>query len=226
MFVGSLDEPVLDDGDAHHLVRVRRTRVGDSLTISDGQGAWRPAVLGAGASLEITGEVVVVAAPTPSITIGVPATKGDRTEWMTQKLTELGVDRIVILACDRSVVRWDGARARRNLERLARIAREAATQSRQVRLLTVDGPARPSELDGVCTSHADLGGAARPTLDRPTVLIGPEGGWSDHERAARGDRSPIGLGPHVLRVETAALAAAVSLTQLRHDGIRRYGECC
>ena len=130
-----------------------------------------------------------------------------------QKLTEVGVDRIVVLHADRSVVRWEGERVVRHLERLRRVAREAAMQSRRCWLPQLSGP-----LD---VAHAAAsGGAARcerggqpPTLQCPVLLVGPEGGWSDTERAAVVHN--VALGPHVLRVETAALCAGTLLTALR-----------
>jgi 16S rRNA (uracil1498-N3)-methyltransferase len=67
---------------------------------------------------------------------------------------------------------------------------------------------------------ADAGGAA-PTLDRPTILVGPEGGWTDEERAC--GLPSVGLGPHVLRAETAAMAAAGLLSALRARLVRPGG---
>jgi len=132
---------------------------------------------------------------------------------VVQKLTELGVDRIVAFVAERSVVRWDDAKGTRQAERLDRIAREAAMQSRRTWLAVVepvtsfaDVVARPGAV------AADRGGAP-PSLESPFVLIGPEGGWSDAERL----RLPalVELGPTVLRAETAAIAAATLFTALR-----------
>ena len=67
---------------------------------------------------------------------------------------------------------------------------------------------------------ADAGGAA-PSLDRPTILVGPEGGWTDDERAC--GLPSVGFGPHVLRAETAAMAAASLLGALRAGLVRPGG---
>ena len=86
-------------------------------------------------------------------------------------------------------------------------------QSRRSWLPTVDdiqGFAEVAALPGA--AMADAGGGA-PSLQAPTLLVGPEGGWSDEERAA--DLPRVGLGPHVLRAETAAIAAAAALGMLR-----------
>ncbi len=73
-------------------------------------------------------------------TIAVAIPKHDRPEWLVQKPTELGVDRIVFLHAERSVVRWDGDRAERHLARLAAVAVEALMQSRRVWLPEIVGP--------------------------------------------------------------------------------------
>ena len=142
-------------------------------------------------------------------------TKGDRPEWVVQKLTELGVDRIVPLRTARSVVRWEGDRALRQVERLRRIAREASAQSRRVWLPEVTGVCvlgAVAEVAGAAPVLADPGGGP-PGLDRPVVAVGPEGGWDDDERSAA--TATVGLGPTVLRAETAAVAAATLLCSLR-----------
>lgn len=210
-FVTDLDRPVLDDADRHHLGRVLRLRPGDPLTVADGVGRWRPCRFGP--ELEPVGPVVSVPPPEPELTVAFAPTKGDRPEWAVQKLTELGVDHVVVLACERSVVRWDGDRAVRHLERLGAVAREAAMQCRRSRLPTLTGPVPVAELLGAeGVARAD-GGGDPPTLDRPVVLVGPEGGWSEAERAV--PVATVGLGPHVLRTETAAVAAGAVLAALR-----------
>lgn len=211
VFVDDLDAPTLDPDDRHHLVKVLRLRPGDPLTVSDGRGGWRPCVLGD--EPEPTGETVVVCPPEVPVTIGFPPVKGDRPDWAVQKLTELGVDRIVVLDTERGVVRWKGDRLDRQLARWRRISREAAMQSRRVRLPELDGPVAVADLAGSPgVAMAERSGAT-PTLQHPTVLVGPEGGWSEAERAL--DCPRVCVGTHVLRVETAALAAAVLLTGLR-----------
>jgi 16S rRNA (uracil1498-N3)-methyltransferase len=209
VFVADVEHPELADDDRHHLQRVLRLRPGDGLVVSDGAGAWRTARFGD--EVEPEGEVVRAPVPAPPLTVGLTPTKGDRPEWAVQKLTELSVDRIVVLRTDRSVVRWDGDRAEQHLARLRRIAREAAMQSRQVWLPEVVGPDPLSALAGA--PLADPGGRPLSRQDT-TVLCGPEGGWSDTERAE--DRDHVALGPAVLRAETAAVTAGALLVALRH----------
>ena len=78
--------------------------------------------------------MVFAQAPRPKLTIGFALIKGGRPELVVQKLTELGVDAIVPFTAEHSVARWDANRATRHIERLRRVAREAAMQSRQVRI--------------------------------------------------------------------------------------------
>ena len=147
------DHVVLTGEEGHHLQRVRRVREGEIVTGADGWGRWR------------VYEVAGSQAPVSSCSTRAPSsrtsrtscprspwrsslTKGEKPELVVQKLTELGVDRIVLVAAARSVVRWDDAKAAANLERLRRVAREAGQQCRRARLPEVDGPVTPAELAG------------------------------------------------------------------------------
>ena len=112
------------------------------------------------------------------------------------------MDAIVPFAAEDSVVRWDPDRAARNTERLRRVAREAAVQSRQVRLPNIGEATDFAELAAQPGAiRADIGGDP-PNLDHPVVLIGPEGGWSDAERSQLG---AVRISSSVLRSETAAI---------------------
>lgn len=214
VFVDALDAPVLSEDDAHHLARVLRARPGDPLTCSDGRGSWVPAVMTDDPRHpELRGDIRVEPALHPPLAVAFAPVKGDRPEWAVQKLTELGLERLVVLETDRSVVRWHGPRADRQLDRLSRVAREAAMQCGRCRLPVVEGPFDYATVAAQAGAvRADRGGAP-PTLDHPLVLVGPEGGWSDRERAI--DLPTMGLGPTVLRAETAAVAAGVILVALR-----------
>jgi 16S rRNA (uracil1498-N3)-methyltransferase len=190
------------------------------VTVADGRGGWRRCTFAAGSSLRPAGEVEQRAHPAPSITIAFALTKGEKPELTVQKLTELGVDRIIPFTAERSVARWDDERAARHLLRLRRVAREAAMQSRRAFVPEVAELATFSEvaaLEGAC--RADAGGSPL-SLDRPVVLVGPEGGWSEAESAAA--LPIVALGPHVLRAETAAITAGALLAALR-AGIVDHG---
>ena len=230
VLVDDLGAPGLDDDDAHHLGRVLRLRPGTEVCATDGQGGWRSTTFTGGDRLEAAGEVQHQPRPEPLLTVAFAPVKGDRPELVVQKLTEVGVDRIVPLVTARSVVRWDGDRAAKQMERLRRVAREACGQCRRLWLPQVgldgagsDGPVTPAALQAalgtVGTVLGEPGGGPLAAGDR-TVLVGPEGGWSPEElagatAAGAGTRT---LGPHVLRAETAAIVAGALLVTLRANG--------
>ena len=227
VFVPDLGAPVLDAESARHLLDVLRLRAGQSVVASDGMGSWVPCRVTSAAAkgdarrrdlssvLELDGAVTVTASVRPYLTVAFAPVKGDRPEWVVQKLTELGVDRIVPIITNRSVVHWDGERAERSVERLRRVAREASSQSRRTLLPEIGSISSLSALavlTGGTPSLAHPGGPP-PSLHHPVIAIGPEGGWDQEELA--GDVSTVGLGPTVLRAETAAVAAATLLCALR-----------
>lgn len=213
--VSNVEAPELDEAAHHHVFRVLRVGEGDIVSVTDGRGGWRlcravtGAVTGAvGGGVEAVGPVEVEGLPAVPFTIGVAIPKMDRPEWIVQKLTEIGVDRIVLLHAERSVVRWDEARAAKHLAKLRRVAVEAVQQSRRVVVPELVGPVAamaflPDALAAEPGEHPDHD--EYPT-GYHSVAIGPEGGWTDRELAAAAGK--LSLGPNVLRVETAALVAA------------------
>ena len=218
-FVVDLDRPELDAADRHHLERVLRLRPGELVSVSDGAGSVLTCRFGP--ELEPDGPPRREARPSPKVTVAFAPVKGDRPEWAVQKLTEAGADRIIPLVAERSVVRWEPARAGSHVERLRRVAREAAMQARRAWLPEVGDPVPFADLvAGPGVALAQPGGEP-PSLDRPTVLVGPEGGWSPAELAAA--PALVSLGPHVLRTETAAVAAGLLLSALR-TGVVGPGE--
>jgi len=215
------DHVVLTGEEGHHLQRVRRVHEGEIVTGADGWGRWRVYEVTAAGS----GELVLDARTevghephlVPGLTVAVALTKGEKPELVVQKLTELGVDRIVLVAAARSVVRWDDAKAAANLERLRRVAREAGQQCRRARIPEVDGPVAPGDLaghPGLVVAGPD--GVPAPELRFPrggewTVLVGPEGGFDPVELEQFGDAPRLAVGRFVLRAETAAIAVAAAL---------------
>jgi 16S rRNA (uracil1498-N3)-methyltransferase len=227
VFVDHPGSPVLSPGDVHHLFGVLRLKPGELVIACDGSGSWVPCRvagpaglrgsrdLDGGSVLVADGEVTADPAPTPSITVAFAPTKGDRPEWVVQKLTELGVDRIVPLQAERSVVRWNQDRGDRAVEKLVKVAREASAQCRRTYLPEVGSVRSLHELEptlGVRPLLAHPGGGF-PDLSHPVVAVGPEGGWSDAELDEFGPG--IGLGPSILRAETAAVAMGTLLCALR-----------
>jgi 16S rRNA (uracil1498-N3)-methyltransferase len=149
------------------------------------------------------------------VTVAFAPVKGDRPEWVVQKLVEIGVDRVVVLRAARSVVIWEGTRADRAVERLSKVAAQAAAQSRRAWIPAVDG----------VTSLVDFARAGPVVLAQrggdpvgvgPPVCVGPEGGWTEQELAV--SSGLVRLGEGVLRSETAAIVAGVLVCALRDGG--------
>ena len=209
--LGTGDVHVLDDATAHHVDRVLRLRAGEVVTLTDGAGRWRTAVVGGPGAVEATGPVEFEPRPEPPLTIATAIPKGDRVDLLVQKVTELGADRIVLLHADRSIVRWDDGRSPKHVARLQRIADEACRQSRRVWWPIVEGPVASTEAVAGAVI-AEPGGRAVAPGDC-SVAIGPEGGWTERERALASDS--VGLGPSILRTETAAIACTTLCVAVR-----------
>jgi 16S rRNA (uracil1498-N3)-methyltransferase len=226
VFVDRLDDRITIDGDdGHHLQRARRVRAGEEVTAADGYGRWRSYRIDAAGKgrVDAVATSLVAHEPflVPRLTVACALTKGQKPELVVQKLTELGVDRIMLVEAARSVVQWDEHKVTAAFERLARVAREAAMQSRRARVPVVDGPVAPAELvgmPGLVVAGAD--GAPVATLDLPAagewvVAVGPEGGFDDDELGAFGTAPRLSVGPFVLRAETAAIAVAAAIAGRR-----------
>ena len=218
--VEALDAPTLSEEDARHLGASLRLREGERVTATDGRGGWRVCRYGADGTLGVDGPIVRESRPSPTLTVAFAPVKGDRPEWAVQKLTEIGVDRILLMHTERSVVRWSGSRATGHLDRLRKVAWQSSMQSRRCWLPDVEGVfvfADVVESSARSAAMASVGGPP-PSLDRPTVLVGPEGGWSVSEEAS--GLPVVGLGPGMLRSESAAVAAGVLMIALRAGVVR------
>jgi 16S rRNA (uracil1498-N3)-methyltransferase len=218
---------VLEGDEARHLARVLRAKVGDEVTVFDGRGtAWTARV--ARIDRDAVAVDLLAAAPTrhgftgtaSTLTLAVALPKGDRQKWMVEKLTELGVARLVPLVTARGVAEATAAAQ----ARLERVVIEACKQCGRDTLMEI-GPAATID------SLASASPAARRLIALPTAApldaaavradgaevigaIGPEGGFTPEEIAAA-DRDgflPVSFGPHILRIETAAVALAAKLS--------------
>jgi len=222
-----VDRAVLTGEAAHHLGRVLRAEPGQLYELSDGISVRLGKIEFAGRDrVEFSLlEPVTVRVSRLHKTLLLAVVKFDAFEWAIEKATELGVDRIVPLAAARSEKGLLAAAGKR-AERWKKIAFEASQQSRRVCL---------PEIEHLATAKAAFGKERRGSLvmlservdapplrrvlegqhvDRVTIAIGPEGGWSDAEFGAAHDAGfqEASLGPLILRTETAVAAclAAVS----------------
>jgi 16S rRNA (uracil1498-N3)-methyltransferase len=222
---------VVLDGDPHrHLVKVLRLQAGSDVQIFDGGGTEIEAkVLAVGPrtiELELGPRRAVALAPA-SITLLQAVAKGDRMDLIVQKATELGVARIVPVLAERSVAKPRAGRTRR----WQTIAQEAARQSGRADVPEVADPLTLAEAVAGAPAGArfvlweeEHGQSLRRLLDGSagaiSLLVGPEGGFAVQEvvEARTQGFTPVGLGPRILRVETAAIVA-IALVQAAAGGL-------
>ena len=219
-------ETVVVEGDeAHHAVVVRRVRTGERVVLVDGAGtAATCSVIGTTkTSLTVSvHEVELTPIAVPSVTVVQAIPKGDRGELAVEVLTEVGVDRIVPWAAERSVGVWRGERAARSLAKWRSTARESAKQSRRSWLPEVTAMASTSEVVSL-VAGADLAVVLHEAAQTPlasltldgigslVVVVGPEGGLTEQELAELGAAHAVRLGSSVLRTSTAGVAAVAAL---------------
>ncbi|AKQ54820.1 16S rRNA (uracil(1498)-N(3))-methyltransferase [Bordetella hinzii] len=221
----------LPDALAHHAIRVLRLRDGADIVLFDGRGGEYPARLEIegrtghaqlgphlAREAELPGRIVLVQ--------GLPS--GDKMDWIVEKAVELGAAAVVPIAAQRSVLQLSGPRLEKRLAHWRRVAQSAAEQCGRNRLTEVAAPqtlrdwlARPAEgLRLMCHPQAadDLPGwlARQSAPAALTLMVGPEGGWSEEEIAAARTAgvASLRLGPRVLRTETAGLALIASVSAL------------
>jgi 16S rRNA (uracil1498-N3)-methyltransferase len=232
----SVGRVTLDESQGRHAVDVLRLASGTAVEVFDDAGRVATGELVIDDEGDVSVQVSAIVDPASTRgdriewTVAAAVPKGERADWMVEKLSELGTAEFIPLAAARSVVLPEGKNKR---ERWARIATESAKQSRR------PGVMRIGELTSVQDLIASLAGAAdragwyfstaadaRPAATAAQRLagvrsivafIGPEGGWTDGELsrfAAAPRMTPVRLTDTVLRVETAAVAAAAVIGSL------------
>jgi 16S rRNA (uracil1498-N3)-methyltransferase len=217
----------LDGAEGHHAARVRRLGVGERVLVADGLGAVADCTVAQvfADALELTVlDWRHVPVPDPYLVVVQALPKGDRAELAVELITELGVDEIVPWAASRSVTQWRDDRAAKPLERWRRTAREAAKQSRRVRVPVVTDLASTQDVAArigtgsalVLHERADepLARAALPVGGELMIVVGPEGGIAEEELAefAAAGAQAVRLGDPVLRTSTAGTAALAVLS--------------
>lgn len=217
-------ETVVVDGDeGHHAATVARTRAGEELDLSDGDGTVAHVVVEDAVKGRLAARVLAVTevpAPAPAVTVVQALPKSDRSELAVELATEAGADGFLAWQASRCVARWEGAaKVDKGLHRWAAVARAAARQSRRPHIPRIHGLVSTAELidtmAGTSTlvlhESADVGIADAGLADARSVLlvVGPEGGISPAELTAltRAGAQTVKLGPGVLRTSTAAAVA-------------------
>lgn len=211
----------LDEKESHHVIGSRRLQIGQWISVIDGQGLSADARIKGINSRRVT--LVIEhrkqhAVSAQQLTIATAVPKGDRFSTMIDMLTQLGVFRIIPLICERSTVKPE----QRTYQRWNRIALEACKQSRNPYLPTIDEPINLNafldrhnwnDIPVLFADRESKGYSRRISSDQIVVCVGPEGGFSDNEFQQLVSRGAFGmsLGHYILRVETAAVAAATAL---------------
>lgn len=208
--------------------RVLRLREGDPITLFNGDGYDYPARL-TGSGPDISAQVLAREPPAAAeagvaITLVQAIARGEKMDWIIQKATELGVERVVPVSTQRSEVRLDAERADKRLAHWRKVATSACEQCGRARIPAIDAPQtlhaaadiasdlriffHPESSVRLSDTHLRVGSIA--------MAIGPEGGFDDREHALldRAGWRPLRLGPRILRTETAGLAAIAAVLAL------------
>lgn len=206
--------------EARHAITVARVRAGEPVAIGDGAGLVVEGTVASTESgvLEVSVQVVRrEERPRPELWLAQALAKGDRDELAIQAATELGVSGVIPWQAERSVSRWDGAKALKGRQRWQSIVREASKQSIRAWVPAVDALATTAQLAALGGLVLVLEPAASVALtevpldghDRITLVAGPEGGVSSRELELFEHR--VRLGSEVLRTSTAGPAALAVL---------------
>lgn len=215
----------LGDDEARHASRVMRAQVGDSLVLFDGRGNESQAIVQSidkrRCTVDAAAPVWVNREPEREIHLGIAFPKPERAKEMVERLTELGVQRITPLVCDRT----QRPPTESLLAKLRRIVIESCKQSQRNVLMTIDPPVEfqafiTDPTTGIALiAHPEgepiseiMRDSAASTAAR--ILVGPEGGFTDQEvdRAIEMGYKKIGLGQRIYRIETASTVIAAKLT--------------
>jgi 16S rRNA (uracil1498-N3)-methyltransferase len=202
---------------ARHLTRVLRAQPGQQYEISDNQAAYLAELTETHPERAVFRILERIEVPEPPVRVTLCAAliKFDRFEWIVEKATELGVECILPVETAR-VEKGLLEASRKRTERWERIARESSQQSASLaRALATPADYRYFLEESGAPSFPRMLPPSRKESGTAALLVGPEGGWTDAERQAAADAGwlAVGLGPQILRAETAALAAlAILLT--------------
>lgn len=229
-------EFTISDDNARHISKVMRMTIGDHIIIVQGGVAHICEITSLEEDVVVrqTGQTI----PSPEMPIqvdiacGLP--KGDKLELITQKGTELGMHALLPFAAERSIVKWDEKKGKKNQERLQKIAQEAAEQSHRTHVPVIDFPIsfkqlvqKIKEYDAIFIADEEDAKLAQRTklaeklkklpennATKILCIFGPEGGISRHESAVliEAGAQTMSLGPRILRAETAPLYALSAIS--------------
>jgi 16S rRNA (uracil1498-N3)-methyltransferase len=230
------DRFFIDEEGCHHIVKVMRMQLGDQIICVDQDGKQAMCALAEITDTSVVAEVVQwkeMASELPiSITIASGLPKGDKLEWIIQKGTELGAHQFLPFSAARSVVKWDEKKATKKIDRWRKIAKEAAEQSHRAFLPEVISAISFKELltkskeyhyklvafeDESRNGETSVFASTLQKINKGDSLLlvfGPEGGLTDAEveELKSNDFAVCGLGPRILRTETAPLYTLAAIS--------------
>lgn len=218
-------EVTLDGPEGHHAASVRRMRAGEAIQLTNGVDTHSRGVVTAVQQKSLTVLIESVATITkPKLTFGLvqALAKGDRDELAIQAATELGVSTVTPWQAERSISRWDAAKTAKNIERWSTITSEAAKQALRPVFPVVGAPVTSKQLASVAsatflvldpTAELSLSDWQAPNEGHIELIVGPEGGISDHELELfeKAGAVRVHLGTGILRTSTAGMAALAFL---------------
>lgn len=226
-------EICLDASQSNHIVRVLRLKEGAELIVFNGRGGQYQATITATGKREtrlLVNTFSNISAESPlDITLLQAVSKGERMDYAIQKSTELGVNRIIPIFSERSVVRIDAKRLEKKLHHWQQVVISACEQCGRNTIpdignaisftdaIAADRPGKPGYILDP-ESRTTLTSATRPETDIH-LLVGPEGGFSENEvrQALAAGYTGISLGPRILRTETAAVSIMTAMQLLWGD---------
>ncbi|MDQ0205529.1 16S rRNA (uracil(1498)-N(3))-methyltransferase [Alkalicoccobacillus murimartini] len=222
--------------DASHITRVMRMQPGQSIVCINQKQRVVLCMLESVDSTEVSASIkeeqsVQTELPI-EVTIAQALPKGDKFDLIVQKGTELGASGFLPFSAARSIVKWDAKKSAKKIERLEKIAKEAAEQSYRMKLPVIYPNASTKQVIETfheytaCLILAEEQAKAGETSilahqltnmkpgDKLLVLIGPEGGFSEDEIVLfeQAGAKACGLGPRILRTETASLAVLAAIS--------------
>jgi len=216
------EEIILPASESTHLARVLRIKEGDPVEVLDGRGGRFTAqclqVSRSSVTVHIN-EIHQDGAQVPAVRMAIAMGKGNKWDDLIRPLTELGVSVLTPLLTERTEGSVSSSKLQDKKERWQKLAQEACKQSGNTWMPKFDDPITFTEfVSGI--AHKDecwmtslsphtTSFAPKRNVERISLFVGPEGGWSPQEEeiAQAGGVNSFSLGPHVLRLETAAVSA-------------------
>ena len=227
---------LIEADDRHHMIKVMRMEIGDQIICVDPNGETAVCEIAKITDEQVVADVVQwidEKSELPvSITIASGLPKGDKLEWIIQKGTELGAHEFIPFSARRSVVKWDEKKSAKKIDRWQKIAKEAAEQSHRGMVPEIISPLnfkalieRGKNFDYKIAAYEEESRSGETSIFSATlqkmkkgesllIVFGPEGGLAEEEVQILQENDFIlcGLGPRILRTETAPLYALAAIS--------------